>query len=66
MCLSGTPSLYKTLTSCRVSDVATELMDQLFSRIGLFRALDALAESKRDDPQGMLHTPEDIRKVFAR
>ena len=65
--LSGTPSFYQTLTSKRIHENASELMTQLFSRVGIFRNLDELAGagSETGEPE-RLHTAEDIHKVFAR
>ncbi len=63
--LSGTLSLYTRLTTKRLDDTSTELLAQRFSRIGIFRDLDEVAESGTGDDD-RLHTREDIRKVFAR
>jgi DNA transposition AAA+ family ATPase len=63
--MAGTPSFKNTLTSQRVGTVARELLDQLYSRVGMFRDLSDLVSQSEDDP-GQLVNREDIRKVFAR
>ncbi len=63
--LAGTPSLYTTLTTRRVGSVASELLDQLYSRIGLYRDLSDLVDVKGGD-DAKLYNREDIRRVFAR
>ncbi len=63
--LAGTPSFYKTLTTRRVGAVSSELMDQLYSRVGIFRDLTESASSGKGK-DAVLFTREDIRKVFAR
>lgn len=65
MVLAGTPSFKATLTSHRVGTVSRELLDQLYSRVGMFRDLTDLAADRKDDP-GLLITLTDIQKVFAR
>lgn len=62
---SGTPSFKSTLTSQRVGTIQRELLDQLYSRIGMFRDLSEMASDRQDDP-GMLVTIADIQKLFAR
>jgi len=63
--LAGTPSLHGTLTTRRVGTQTSELMDQLYSRVGMYRDLSALTNRKTGEPE-RLHSAEDIRKVFAR
>jgi hypothetical protein len=63
--MAGTPSFYQTLTSRRAGVAATELMDQLYSRMGIYRNLVTLQNPQTGDPEP-LFTAEDIRKVFAR
>lgn len=63
--LAGTPSLHATLTTRRVGAQTSELMDQLYSRIGVYRDLSNLTNPETGDPE-RLYNSEDIRKVFAR
>jgi len=63
--LAGTPSFYTTLTSRRVGVQNSELMDQLYSRVAIYRNLSSLENPETGDPE-RLFTVEDIRKVFAR
>lgn len=63
--LAGTPSLHATLTTRRVGAQTSELMDQLYSRIGVYRDLSSLTNPETGDPE-RLYNAEDIRKVFAR
>jgi hypothetical protein len=63
--LAGTPSFYTTLTARRVGTVNAELMDQLYSRVGIFRDLTEIVNNETGSPE-RLFTLEDIHKVFAR
>jgi DNA transposition AAA+ family ATPase len=63
--LAGTPSFYTTLTARRVGTVNAELMDQLYSRVGIFRDLTEIVNDETGNPE-RLFTLEDIHKVFAR
>ncbi len=63
--MAGTPSFYRTLTARRVGTVSSELMDQLYSRVGLFRDMTERVNSDTANDKA-LFTREDIRKVFAR
>ena len=63
--LAGTPSFYKTLTTRRVGTINSELMDQLYSRVGIFRNMTELANDETGGTE-KLFTSGDIRKVFAR
>jgi hypothetical protein len=63
--LAGTPSLGRTITSRRVDNLSTELMDQLASRVAFFRDFRELTNPKTGDPE-RLFTVEDIRKAFHR
>lgn len=65
MLFAGTPSFYTVLTTRRVGRQAAELMDQLSSRVGIFRDLTALENPETGEPD-RLYTPDDIRKVFNR
>lgn len=65
MILSGTPSFKAMLTSQRVGTLSRELLDQLYSRVSMYRSLDDLTSNNQDSP-GVLVTMDDIRKVFAR
>lgn len=62
--LAGTPVLHKTLTACQAGTLSYDLLDQLYSRIGIFRNLSELAASGRDEDR--LFSREDVREVFIR
>jgi DNA transposition AAA+ family ATPase len=64
MILAATPSLYQTLHTRRVGTVTSELMDQLYRRVAMFRDLTALEDTK-GNPQKVVSI-DDLRKVFAR
>jgi DNA transposition AAA+ family ATPase len=64
MLLGATPSFYKTMTSRRVGVLSSELMDQFYSRVGMYRDLSALAASDKGGG-AVLFTREDIHKVYA-
>lgn len=63
--MAGTPSFKTTLTTRRIGVQATELMDQLYSRVGIYRDLTYLTNSQTGEPE-QLHSREDIRKLFNR
>ena len=63
--MAGTPSFHTTLTSRRVGVQSSELMDQLYSRVGIYRDLTMLADPETGDSQ-KLFTSADIRKAFHR
>lgn len=65
MILAGTPSFYQTLTTHRTGVAAAELMDQLYSRVGVYRNLAALENPQTGEPEPVV-SPSDIRKVFQR
>ncbi len=65
MLLAGTPAFYKTLTVRKAGTHHYELMDQLYSRIGIYRDLSVLEDPETGDPDRIV-TPEDVRKVFNR
>ena len=64
--LAGTPSFKTTLTSTRAGTVERELLDQLYSRVGVFRELSDLVGQGAGDGPELLATVEDIKKLFAR
>jgi len=63
--LAATPCLQQTLTSQRVGTSAAELMDQVSSRIGMFRDLTELDNSTGDGPAQRVNVA-DMRKLYAR
>src|SRR5690606_28771549 len=65
MLMAGTPSFYKTLTTRRIGIAASELMDQLYSRVAIYRDLTMLESPETGEPT-RLFSVEDIKKVFAR
>ena len=62
--IAGTPVLHKTITAPQAGTLSYDLLDQLYSRIGVFINLSDMAMSGKDDDR--LFSREDIRKVFAR
>lgn len=65
MLLAATPTLYQTIVARRVGTQQSELMDQFYSRVGVFRDLSTLENPQSRDPEKLV-TIADIRKVFAR
>lgn len=65
MVLAGTPSFYATLTLQRVGSVSNELMDQLYSRVGMYRDLTSIDNAGSGEPDA-LFTVDDIRAVFGK
>jgi DNA transposition AAA+ family ATPase len=63
--LAGTPSLYRTLTSQRVGTYGSELMDQLYSRVCMYRDLTTLEEPSTGTFEQRF-TVDDLRKIYAR
>jgi hypothetical protein len=63
--LAGTPSLYETMTSRRVGTHQHEIMDQLFSRVGMYRDMTELENPETGTPE-RVSTIADVRKIFAR
>ena len=63
--MAATPCLYQTITSRRVGSQQSELMDQFYSRVGMFRDLSHL-ENPATGKTEKLVTIDDVRKVFAR
>lgn len=63
--MAATPSFYQTITSRRVGTHQSELMDQFYSRVGIFRDLTTLDDPKTGQPEKLV-TVGDIRKIFMR
>jgi DNA transposition AAA+ family ATPase len=63
--LAATPSLYQTISTRRVGTVSSELMDQLYRRVAMFRDLTAIENPNTGEPERIVNVA-DIRKVFAR
>jgi len=63
--LAATPSLYHTMTSRPVGSESGELMDQLYSRVALFRDLTKLENEGTGDEEPVV-SAQDVRKIFAR
>lgn len=63
--LAGTPSLGRTMTSRRVGNLGSELMDQLASRVAFYRDFRELTNPETGESE-RLFTVEDVRNVFHR
>lgn len=62
---AGTPSLHQHMTARPVGTDASELMDQLSSRVSMFRNLTYIEDADTGAKQPCV-TVEDIRKVYCR
>lgn len=63
--MAATPVFTQTLTVSQPDTLGAELMDQLYSRIGIFRDMRSLENPDTGVPE-KLFTVADIRKVFCR
>lgn len=63
--MAGTPSFYKTLTTRRVGIQTSELMDQLYSRVAIYRDLSVMEDPETGE-RTRLFSVEDIKKLFGR
>lgn len=63
--LAATPSLYQMMTTRRTGSVNSEIMDQIYSRVAIFRNLTSL-ENPETGASEPIVSVEDVRKMFVR
>lgn len=63
--LAATPVFVQTMTVSRGDTLAGELMDQLYSRVGVFRDMRQFDDPESGVPEQLVSV-EDIRKMFCR
>ena len=63
--MAATPVLYETITRNNIGGAVTELMDQLSSRVSVYRDLTHIENPETGEP-GPRHSVADIRKIYER